>query len=61
MEIKAPNKLAPFFVIARNVMMGTSGKGDKNIIQTNNAYNFTLMPSFLPVEKTTKNHQNDVL
>ena len=44
-------KLAPFFVIGRNQMMGTLGKGDKMPSKTNNPFNSTMMALFLPASK----------
>ena len=53
-------ELAPFFVIARNLMLGTLGKGHKSA-KTNNVVNSTMMASFLglglPVIVSKKNKQ----
>ena len=50
-------ELAPFFVIARNPMMGTPRKGDKVLFEKNNAFNSGMMASFLPVIVSKKNKQ----
>ena len=54
-------ELAPFFVIARNLMMETPGKGDKRAIQNkiNNDFNFTMMASLLPEIVSKKNKQTE--
>ena len=55
-EIK---ELAAFFVIARNLMMGTREKVIKVLFKTNNFLNSTMMASFLPVIVSKKNKQTE--
>ena len=38
-------------------MMGTPRKGDKVLFKTNNAFNSTMMASFLPVLNCEQNEQ----
>ena len=47
MELKA--RAGTFFIIATNLMMGTTGKGGKSAIKKNKAFNSTMMAQFLPV------------
>ena len=51
-------EISGFFVIARNLMMGTPRKGDSKVpFKTNNSFNSTMMASFLPVLVSKKNKQ----
>ena len=53
--------MASFFVIERNLMMGTPRTGDKSALpfKTNDSFNSTMMASFLPVIVSKKNKQTN--
>ena len=52
-EIKSERCMSSFFLIERNLMMGTPGTKNK----TKNSFNSTVMVSFLPVIVSKKNKQ----